>query len=57
MMSASRRLGDLDQAVSLGASIDRRLKTGRIRQPEDALRSLMLALAADVPQRQTGRPR
>ncbi len=37
-----------------GAQADRYLKTGRLRKPEDALRDLVLALAASAPQQSSG---
>jgi DNA polymerase III delta subunit len=57
MSSAQRRRLPVDESLAGGAMIDRNLKTGRIRRPEDALQHLLLALAAPASARETGRSR
>ena len=44
--SAHRRRTPADASLDVGASIDRHLKTGRIRRPEEALHQLLLAMSA-----------
>jgi DNA polymerase III delta subunit len=49
MAATRRRAPQGAQFVAAGALVDRNLKTGRVRKPEDALRDLVLALAAPAP--------
>jgi DNA polymerase III delta subunit len=53
--STSRHVANLPEVVEIASGIDRSLKTGRIRQPQDALHHLISELAAQQTQR-TGRP-
>jgi DNA polymerase III delta subunit len=56
MASTRRRSSGARSPVETGVLADRRLKTGKVRRPEDALHDLMLALAEDAPSdRNTGR--
>jgi DNA polymerase III delta subunit len=52
MASTTRRQSSSHTSAPIGARTDRRLKTGRLRRPDDALHELVLELAAQ----QTGRP-
>lgn len=52
--SHSNRNGSL---INGGVDVDRRLKSGRTRQPIDALHDLVLALAGTRPERKPGRSR
>lgn len=55
VMASARRNGfSADYAIESGVAIDRNLKTGRIRRPDDALRELVLALAPRSRARTTG---
>ena len=49
MAATRRRVPQAAHFVAAGARTDRNLKTGRVRKPEDALRDLVLALAAPAP--------
>jgi hypothetical protein len=49
MAATRRRAPQTAHFVATGARTDRNLKTGRVRKPEDALRDLVLALAAPAP--------
>jgi DNA polymerase III delta subunit len=49
MAATRRRAPQAAHFVTTGALVDRNLKTGRVRSPEDALRDLVLALAAPAP--------
>ncbi len=57
MSSAQRRRLSVDASLTGGARIDRHLKTGRIRRPEEALQHLLLVLSAPASARETGRSR
>jgi DNA polymerase III delta subunit len=50
MAATRRRTPQAAHFVATGALVDRNLKTGRVRNPEDALRNLVLALAVPVPE-------
>jgi DNA polymerase III delta subunit len=58
-ITSSAQRSRLPVAASLagGAAIDRRLKTGRIRRPEEALHQLLVAMSAPDFTRETGRSR
>jgi hypothetical protein len=49
MAATRRRSPQAAHFVATSALVDRNLKTGRVRNPEDALRDLVLALAAPAP--------
>ncbi len=49
IMSATRRAPQASHLVTTASLADRSLKTGRKRNPEDALRDLVLELAAPAP--------
>jgi hypothetical protein len=50
VVAATRRRAPQEaHFADTGAVADRNLKTGRVRNPEDALRDLVLALAAPPP--------
>lgn len=54
VMQATRRQSQVRPAAAIGAEVDRRLKTGRIRRPEDALREVVTAMSVTAAQK-TGR--
>jgi DNA polymerase III delta subunit len=55
IMAATRRAPHRALSIAgAGAQADRYLKTGRVRKPEDALRDLVLALAASTPEQSSG---
>lgn len=55
MASARRQPVSAAHNLDAGVSADRRLKTGRLRRPADALHDLVLGLAEGAAQRKTGR--
>ena len=55
--SAQRQRLPVDESLTEGATIDRNLKTGRIRRPDEALHQLLLAMTAPESSRGTGRSR
>jgi DNA polymerase III delta subunit len=55
--SAQRRRLSAADSLAVGAGVDRGLKTGRLRRPEDALLRLMLDLAGSGDGREPGRSR
>lgn len=58
VMASARRGGlPADGAIESGVAIDRSLKTGRIRRPDDALRDLVLAFGSASSARTTGHSR
>ena len=58
VMASTRQQGsESHRAAEIGSRIDRRLKTGRVRKPGDALHDVVLALRTDRPGRPNGRSR
>jgi DNA polymerase III delta subunit len=55
--AARRRRLPVAESLVMAAAIDRQLKTGRIRRPEEALQQALLALAAPDYAHETGRSR
>lgn len=55
--SAQRRRFPADSALNVSVATDRRLKTGRIRRPEEALHQLVVAMAASSTTYDAGRSR
>jgi DNA polymerase III delta subunit len=57
VMTSARRASasQMRDAVTAGVSVDRQLKTGRLRRPDDALHALLLALFSKVGEHTAGR--
>ena len=54
MASTRRQRSSAGRAAEIGSMIDRKLKTGRIRRPADALHNLLLAITTGEPEQASG---